>query len=72
MRINIFAIFLLSASIAPICHAEEPIPLDSCRSMALRNNKTMQMAAEKIKAAEYTKKEAFAAYLPGFDFSGLY
>ena len=72
MRINIFAIFLLSASIAPICHAEESIPLDSCRSMALRNNKTMQMAAEKIKAAEYTKKEAFAAYLPGFDFSGLY
>lgn len=40
--------------------------------MALRNNKTMQIAQERLKAAEYQKKEAFAAYLPGFDFTGTY
>ena len=52
--------------------ANEPLSLDSCRNMALRNNKTMQIAQEKLKAAEYQKKEAFAAYLPGFDFTGTY
>ena len=52
--------------------ANEPLSLDSCRNMALRNNKTMQIAQERLKAAEYQKKEAFAAYLPGFDFTGTY
>ena len=46
--------------------------LDSCRNMALSNNKAMQIAREKMKSAEYQKKEAFAAYLPGFDFTGTY
>ena len=36
------------------------------------NNKAMQIARERIKASEYQKKEAFAAYLPGFDFTGTY
>lgn len=48
------------------------IPLDSCRNMALRNNKAMQIARERTKGAEYQKKQAFAAYLPGFDFTGMY
>lgn len=52
--------------------AAEPLPLDSCRNMALRNNKNMQIAREKIRGAEYQKKEAFAAYLPGIDFTGMY
>ncbi len=60
------------ASATAVSHAGQPIPLDSCRSMALRNNKTMQIAQEHIKAAEYQKKQAFAGYLPGFDFSGTY
>ena len=57
--------------------AQTPVPvgtvsLDSCRSMALSNNKQMRMQAERIKAAGYQKKEAFAAYLPGIDFAGGY
>ena len=52
--------------------AQQVLCLDSCRAMALRNNKTMQIAQERIKAAEYQKKQAFAAYLPGIDFAGGY
>ena len=65
------ALSMLTAAVA-VSHAGTPIPLDSCRSMALRNNKTMQIAQERIKAAEYQKKQAFAAYLPGIDFAGGY
>ena len=65
------ALSMLTAAMA-VSHAGTPIPLDSCRSMALRNNKTMQIAQERIKAAEYQKKQAFAAYLPGIDFAGGY
>lgn len=48
------------------------ISLDSCRSMALHNNKAIRMAEEGIRGAKYERKAAFAAYLPGIDFSGGY
>lgn len=40
--------------------------------MALANNKEMMVKAEKVRQAGYTKKQAFAAYLPGIDFAGGY
>lgn len=46
--------------------------LDSCRHMALNNNKEMMIKAEKVRQAGYMKKEAFAAYLPALDFAGGY
>lgn len=48
------------------------LSLDSCRAMALRNNKQLMMASEKFRAAGYQRKEAFAAYLPALDFAGGY
>lgn len=60
------------ATAVAVGRAGVPIPLDSCRNMALRNNKTIQIAQERINAADYQKKQAFAAYLPGFDFAGAY
>lgn len=48
------------------------VSLDSCRAMAVRNNKQMRIASERVKAAGYQKKEAFAAYLPAIDFAGGY
>lgn len=48
------------------------VSLDSCRAMALHNNKQMRVMTEKVKAARYQKKEAFAAYLPAIDFAGGY
>lgn len=54
-------------------HAEgTTVSLDSCRQMALRNNKTIAIAEETIKGAGYDRKAAKAAYLPGIDFSATY
>ena len=47
-------------------------PLDSCRSMALRHNKEILIANQKIAAAQYQKDQAKAAYLPSIDFVGGY
>lgn len=48
------------------------VPLDSCRNMALRNNKAILIANEKVTAASYQRSEAKAAYLPSIDFEGSY
>lgn len=77
MRINrtlgagrvLVALFLLSFLAAS---AQQPVSLDSCRRMALKNNKQLRIAEEKVKGAGYTKKSARGAYFPGIDFSGTY
>ena len=48
------------------------VPLDSFRSMALRHNKEILIANQKIAAARYQKDQAKAAYLPSIDFVGGY
>lgn len=48
------------------------ISQDSCRAMALTNNKQLMIARERIRKAKYQKQEAFAAYLPAIDFAGGY
>lgn len=48
------------------------VSLDSCRNMALHNNKLIQMAKENQKGASHYKEAARAAYLPGLDFTGGY
>ncbi|MEG1721923.1 MAG: TolC family protein [Bacteroidales bacterium] len=52
--------------------AQTVFTLDSCRNMALENNKKLRMADENIRAAGYEKKSAFANFLPGIDASGSY
>ncbi len=46
--------------------------LDSCRNLALRNNKEIQQATLAIEKAGYQRKEAAAAYLPQFDLTAGY
>lgn len=58
------------ASILPA--AAQTYTLDSCRNMAVRNNKTIRMAEEAIHGAGYERKAAKAMYLPGIDFAGTY
>ena len=48
------------------------VPLDSCRNMALRNNKAILIANEKINAAGYQRSEAKSAYLPALDLQATY
>ena len=52
--------------------AEGIVSLDSCRNMALQNNKTLKIADEMIVGAGLTKKAAHAAYLPAVDFTASY
>lgn len=65
-------LLLILAIAAPASLASASVSLDSCRNMAVRNNKTIRMAEENLKGAEYYKKAASAAYLPGIDFTGTY
>ena len=48
------------------------VTLDSCRHMALSNNKEIQQASLGIEKANYQRKEAAAAYLPQFDLTAGY
>jgi len=52
--------------------AAQSYTLDSCRNMALRANKGLRAADEAVKGAEYTKKAAFAGYLPAIDAAATY
>ena len=48
------------------------LTLDSCRTMALRQGKTMAIAALERDKAHYNRQAARANYLPKFDFMGTY
>jgi outer membrane protein TolC len=52
--------------------AQRVLSLDECRSMALENNGQSKIAQEKVTAAEYDSKAAFANYLPKISATGLY
>lgn len=52
--------------------AQTVLTLDSCRNMALENNKKIRMSEENIRAAGYEKKSAFANFLPSIDATGTY
>ena len=57
---------------APLIQAQTVLSLEECRSMALENNGQSKMAHEKVTAAEYDSKAAFANYLPKVSATGLY
>ena len=65
-----FAVLFLVAAF--ITKAQQPLTLDSCRQMALRNNTQLRISEAKIKAAHYNRKAAFATYFPGIDVTGGY
>lgn len=52
--------------------AQTPVTLDSCRTLALGNNKAIRIAEENVKGAGHLRDAAKAAYLPGIDFNGGY
>lgn len=64
-------LFLLLVISAPLL-SSAALSLDSCRQMALKTNKSLKVAEENLRGAENIKKSAFAAYLPGIDFTGTY
>ena len=62
--------FLLSFTFT--VKAQSFLSLDSCRALALANNKDLLISNEKISAAHYQRKAAFTNYLPNFSATGAY
>ncbi len=52
--------------------AQTVLTLQECRQMALENNSQSKIAQEKVAAAEYDSKTAFANYLPKVSATALY
>lgn len=52
--------------------AQEVLSLDSCRALAIANNKDLLISQEKINAAHYQRKAAFTNYLPNISATGGY
>ncbi|WP_336594349.1 TolC family protein, partial [Bacteroides acidifaciens] len=59
-------------SLTFIGKAQNFLSLDSCRALALANNKDLLISNEKINAAHYQRKAAFTNYLPNFSATGTY
>ena len=53
-------------------YAQQIFTLDSCRALALANNKALRISQEKVNAAHYEKKAAFTNFLPKIDLTGGY
>lgn len=64
--------FILLTGLVFNGYAQRTLSLDSCRALALANNKELRIAQEKINAAHYQKKAAFTNYLPKIDLMGAY
>ncbi len=54
------------------CLAGQPLSLDSCRTLAIQNNKTLQMSSLKEEAAHWQRKSALTNYLPKVSAVGTY
>lgn len=67
-------LFLLAILLSTtfIVKAQTLLSLDSCRALALANNKDLLISNEKINAARYERKAAFTNYLPNFSATGAY
>ena len=70
MKKVFFLTFLLSFTFT--VKAQSFLSLDSCRALALANNKDLLISNEKINAAHYQRKAAFTNYLPNLSATGAY
>jgi len=52
--------------------SQEFLSLDSCRALAIANNKDLMISNERITSAHYQKKAAFTNYLPSLSATGAY
>lgn len=68
---KLFSIFLLVVAVAPAA-AQQVLSLDSCRAMALRNNKQLGVTRLKQDVALNTRKAVRTKYLPKLDVIGGY
>ena len=55
--------FLILAAFSCMLHAQRVLSLDSCRNMAIANNKSLLIAKERMQKAHYDRKAAFTNFL---------
>lgn len=67
-----FLCFISLACITIVAGAQETLSLDSCRALAIANNKELLISQEKINSAHYQRKAAFTNYLPDISATGGY
>lgn len=76
MRVRIIVLSLLGMFCTDKVMSQDVVyrqlSLDSCRALALRNNKELQISAVKIDVAHQNRKSAFTKYLPHVDVAGTY
>ena len=70
MKNILFLFFLLTTTFS--LKSQGILSLDSCRALAIANNKELLISGEKINAAHYQNKAAFTNYLPNFSATGAY
>ena len=68
----ISALLLLVESLGMVCYGQTVLSLDSCRAMALRNNKQMRVAEVRRDVAANVRKAARTKYLPHVSAVGGY
>lgn len=66
------SLVLLFFGLSSGIQAQRTLNLDSCRTLALSNNKELRMSKEKVNAAHYQQKAAFTNFLPKIDMKGVY
>ena len=66
------SLVLLFFGLSTGIQAQRTLNLDSCRALALSNNKELRMSKEKVNAAHYQQKAAFTNFLPKIDMMGAY
>lgn len=65
-------LILALTTLATSAQAQQTLTLDSCRAMALRNNKTLSTSRLQLDMARYNKKAAKTKYLPHISALGGY
>lgn len=65
-------ILIILSSIVFTVSAQEFLSLDSCRALAIANNKDLMISNERINSAHYQRKAAFTNYLPSLSATGAY
>lgn len=69
---NVTLFLLLLFSFPSIFAQIVTLSLDSCRQLAIDNNKELKMTAKQCEATYYENKAAFTNYLPKVSVSGIY
>lgn len=71
-KIKILASITLIMAAYATTSAQRMLNLDSCRALAINNNKGIKIAKEKIKKSQFDRKAAHTNYLPSISAAGSY